>query len=213
MISGFLILALFIPIQENGIAQWIFVIIFSYLIGIIYHRLLELIRKELDKYFKWKPKLWLGTIFIRNYKKAIEQAKEDNKKERKKNDEYYTAYDSIIDKHSYSTLNILEAQEAFLRNTTWILLFYLFSYLGDDKNIIPFWLMLLLFVFIFLARYQTQKKVYEAVWYAGNKDNEVGCEEKKDNEVGCEEVEEDKKKNNKADNKKNKNKQRKTKKK
>jgi hypothetical protein len=63
--------------QENVTEsyQWIFLLIFSYLLGIIYHRLLEWIRNIFDKGFKkCYIKLWFPTILRRNYYKAIEKA-------------------------------------------------------------------------------------------------------------------------------------------
>ena len=81
LISGFLILALFIPMPESSQEnvtesyQWIFLLIFSYLIGIIYHRLLEWIRNIFDKGLKkCYIKLWFPTILRRNYYKAIIKA-------------------------------------------------------------------------------------------------------------------------------------------
>jgi len=230
LISGFLILALFIPIPESNIKcmcmedstetyHWIFVLIFSYLIGIIYHRLLEWIRsggmceciKKLSncKYLKWivisliKLKrflykilrnrvlnFYIRTIFMRNYKYAIIRAYryvyyKDKKISFETYDitegilgidinEYYKTYYSIMDKPSYNTIMFLEAQEAFLRNITWIVLFYPISLLGEDRivnkimtEIIPWWFSVILFFFILFARYHTQIKVYKAVWEAG----------------------------------------------
>lgn len=230
LISGFLILALFIPIPESNIKcmcmedstetyHWIFVIIFSYLIGIIYHRLLEWIRsggmceciKKLRncKYLKWivigliKLKgflykilrnrvlnFYIRTIFMRNYKYAIiREYRYVYYKDKKISfetyditegilgidiNEYYKTYYSIMDKPSYNTIMFLEAQEAFLRNITWIVLFYLISLLGEDRivnkimtEIIPCWFSVILFFFILFARYHTQIKVYKAVWEAG----------------------------------------------
>ncbi len=229
LISGFLILALFIPIPESTIKcmcmedstetyHWIFVLIFSYLIGIIYHRLLEWIRsggmceciKKLRncKYLKWivisliKLKrflykilrnrvlnFYIRTIFMRNYKYAIiREYRYVYYKDKKISfetyditegilgidiNEYYKTYYSIMDKPSYNTIMFLEAQEAFLRNITWIVLFYLISLLGEDRivnkimtEIIPWWFSVILFFFILFARYQTQMKVYKAVWDA-----------------------------------------------
>jgi hypothetical protein len=68
----------------------------------------------------------------------------------------------------------LEAQEAFLRNLTWIVLFYLCASLRDNNIIakeiisgISCWWILMIFFLILFARYQTQMKVYKAVWDAG----------------------------------------------
>ena len=208
LISGFLILALFIPIdvfKENSVIEWIFLIIFSYLIGIIYHRSLEWIRSW--RLIKWIRSLcdkkkkdsntkdeiciflfWICTIFTRNYKYAIHEASSEEEKVeyklniKKCNDvnikKYYDKYYSAMNKPAYSTISILETQEAFLRNMTWIVLFYfccvIFSWLekGLAMKIMPeknyAWILLLIIFFLILfARYQTQMKVYKAVWEVG----------------------------------------------
>ena len=212
LISGFLILALFIPIdvfKENSVIEWIFLIIFSYLIGIIYHRSLEWIRSW--RLIKWIRSLcdkkkkdeicifwfWICTIFTRNYKYAIHEASSEEEKVeyklniKKCNDvnikEYYDKYYSAMNKPAYSTISILETQEAFLRNMTWVLVMYLISYHSEIKffdgnlfakiffinpiincNCLVIITNIVIFVLpILFARYQTQMKVYKAVWDAG----------------------------------------------
>ncbi|MBO5839418.1 MAG: hypothetical protein J6R06_07090 [Bacteroidales bacterium] len=222
--------------------HWIFVLIFSYLIGIIYHRLLEWIRSgglyecikkliNIKKWLnecikkliniKWLKKLinikkWLNeklrncdlifcirTIFKRNYKYAIIRAyRYVYYKEKKISfetyditesilgidiNEYYKTYYSIMDKPAYNTIMFLEAQEAFLRNITWIVVAYHLCYYCSlikdtlfecifileppsilSNNCLILLVGLLLFFFLILfARYQTQMKVYKAVWEAG----------------------------------------------
>lgn len=207
LISGFLILALFIPIdvvKENSVIEWIFLIIFSYLIGIIYHRSLEWIRSLCDKKKKdsnTKDEIcifwfWICTIFTRNYKYAIHEAfSEKEKLEYKLNIKkcngvdikgYYDKYYSAMNKPAYSTISILEIQEAFLRNITWIVVTYYLCYycswiegtlferifFVEQPSILPNWLILCLSLLLFLililfARYHTQMRVYKAVWEAG----------------------------------------------
>ena len=192
LISGFLILALFIPMPTNGgetvtgSYNWIFLLIFSYLIGIIYHRLLEWIRNIFDKGCKeCYIKLWFPTIFKRNYKLAIinvKTSKEDNELK-----DYYNTYYSVMDKPSYNTIMFLEAQEAFLRDITWVLVIYLIFYHSEikffegnlfakiffinpitDCNFLILITNIVVFVLpILFARYQTQMKVYKVVWEAG----------------------------------------------
>lgn len=205
LISGFLILALFIPMPESSQEnvtesyQWIFLLIFSYLTGIIYHRLLEWIRNIFDKGFKkCYIKLWFPTILRRNYYKAIEKANkkvynvDENGSIKLNKDEinvviemYYKIYYSIMDKPAYSTISILETQEAFLRNITLIVVAYHLCYycswiegalfecifFVEPLSILPNWsiapLSLILFlILILIARYHTQMRVYKAVWEA-----------------------------------------------
>lgn len=264
LISGFLILALFIPISESNIKcmcmedstetyHWIFVIIFSYLIGIIYHRFLEWIRSKKGEWILLilpillvglcqkdiecreclcclvmegiiivlliiliislkrnkeqnrskeeqnkseegcKLTLSLETIFTRNCKDAIRKAKKESDEDYKNHDEYYNTYCSIMNKPAYNTIMFLEAQEAFLRNLTWIVLLYLCASLKDN-NIIAneimsriscCWILIIFFLILF-ARYQTQMKIYKAVWDAGEHNNiekEANDIEKKVNDI------------------------------
>ncbi|MBR5253563.1 MAG: hypothetical protein IKV46_00805 [Bacteroidales bacterium] len=133
LISGFLILALFIPESTSLQENWIFVIIFSYLIGIIYHRFLEYIRRVIACILEDKKGIRkLKTIFIRNANEAIKKAKEkiyrteyDAINEEEIKEEYIRTYYSIMNKPCYTNISTLEAQEAFLRNITLILLAYI----------------------------------------------------------------------------------------
>ncbi len=238
LISGFLILALFIPMPTNGREtvtesyNWIFLLIFSYLIGIIYHRLLERIRSKKGKWFLLilpislllvlfcqkeieckectcylimtviilafllilliKQPVWLQTIFERNNEKAIKKAYDKiyegsskDCEELKKDYENKTYY-SIMVKPAYSTISILETQEAFLRNITLIVVAYHLCYycswiegtlyecifILEPPSILPNWLiaslsLILFLILILFARYHTQMGVYKAVWGAG----------------------------------------------
>lgn len=210
LISGFLIIAMFIPQTTSLQENFVVIIIFSYLIGIIYHRLLEWIRKgDPNKYSRCYEKCkkdiytcicklwqivikdWIFTIFRRNYIGAIIKANkkiynvnescsiEINKDEINADTEiYYKTYYSIMDKPAYNTIMFLEAQEAFLRNITWVVLFYLccviFSWLENGLamkimlEINYAWILLLIILILILfARYHTQMGVYKAVWGAG----------------------------------------------
>jgi hypothetical protein len=100
--------------------------------------------------------------------------------------EYYKTYYSIMDKPSYNTIMFLEAQEAFLRNITLIVVAYHLCYycswiegalyecifILEPPSILPNWLiaslsLILFLILILFARYHTQIKVYKAVWEAG----------------------------------------------
>jgi hypothetical protein len=196
LISGFLILGMFITIpKEDSGSVWVLILIFSYLIGIIYHRFLEWIRSKKGEWILLilpillvglcqkdiecreclcclvmegiiivlliiliislkrnkeqnrskeeqnkseegcKLTLWLETIFTRNCKDAIQKAKKESDEDYKNHDEYYNTYCSIMNKPAYNTIMFLEAQEAFLRNLTWIVLLYLCASLKDNNII------------------------------------------------------------------------------
>lgn len=196
LVSGFLILALFIPENTSLQENLIFVIIFSYLLGIIYHRLLECIRgceciKKLTS-----PCFLLGVIFQINFYKALLKAKKRAKNYEQYNgsdikEKYYDCYYSIMDKPAYGTIRTLETQEAFLRNITWVLVMYLIFYHSEIKffdgnlfakiffinpitncNCLVLIINIVIFVLpILFARYHTQMSVYKAVWEAGKHNN------------------------------------------
>ncbi len=192
LVSGFLILALFIPENTSLQENLIFFIIFSYLLGIIYHRLLEWIRgRECIKKLT-SPCFLLGVIFQINFYKALLKAKKRAKNYEQYNgsdikEKYYDCYYSIMDKPAYGTVRTLEAQEAFLRNMTLVLVMYLIFYHSENKffegnlfakiffinpitdcNCLILITNIVIFVLpILFARYQTQIKVYKAVWEAG----------------------------------------------
>ena len=136
LISGFLILALFIPENTSLQKKLIFVIIFSYLIGIIYHRLLEWIRKLIAENGCFSCCFCLGVIFQSNFGKALVKANGESKdyknyKGKDIKEKYYECYYSIMDKPAYGTIRTLEAQEAFLRNLTWVVMFYFIFFLKE----------------------------------------------------------------------------------
>ena len=213
LVCGFMILALFIPLPSEE-HQWIILIIFSYLIGLVYHRMLEFIRAKICeckcKYFCTKKSnqietnsanikentkkcsffsikklcLIFKTIFCSNYNRAIFNAFKEvyRKKNRVIKDKYYKAYYSIMDKPCYSNIKLLEAQEAFLRNITWIVVAYVVAILiynccnycnccTGEKYLLPFlinwfnWPCLIIVVIVILfARYRTQMSIYKLVW-------------------------------------------------
>lgn len=202
LVCGFMILALFVPLPSEE-HQWIILIIFSYLTGLIYHRILECIRAKICECKIFSSCQFLGTIFTSNNHCAIQKAKDiiweqNDLKSQKCNkedlkaiqDEYYTVYYSIMDKPCYSNIKLLESQEAFLRNITWIIVLYaifmcnccnyctcsiakqcLLPYLNNCLHI---FIASLFIVAIFVARYYTQMKIYKLVWegykYTHNKE-------------------------------------------
>lgn len=150
LVCGFMILALFVPLPSEE-HQWIILIIFSYLTGLIYHRILEYIRAKICECKIFSSCQFLGTIFTSNNHCAIQKAKDivweqNDLKSQKCNkedlkaiqDEYYTAYYSIMDKPTYNNIIILETQEAFLRNFTWILLLFYLPFQCCHNSIIDF---------------------------------------------------------------------------
>lgn len=201
LVSGFLILVLFIPIPTEDQSQWFLplILVLSYLVGIVYHRLLEFIRQIMGKLLENETSCRIiKTLFVSNAIEAIKRAKEKVYKtkcdtdDKKTKDKYYLSYDIAVSKPGYSNISLLESQEAFLRNMTWIVVAYIIVpwcngfnccccccvqstgiefiwYLKESIGVccLDFVIvtMLLLFLILF-ARYQTQMKIYKLVWEA-----------------------------------------------
>lgn len=188
MVTGFVILVMLIPwscIEK----YWVLIMVFSYVVGLVFHRILELFGSVIAKCEPKKTTLtmFLGTVFIRNYDEAIKKARKEITDslitEIKK--EYYSAYYYIMDKPCYKTIGILEVQVAFFRNISWVVLllnvFWVYKFKAllscvfrkmecfdfDSCNISLCWIIVIiviLFVLFSSVRYYTQKKIYELVW-------------------------------------------------
>ena len=185
---GFMILLIFLNIfscEYDWNDNMIITLILSYFIGLIYHRILEFIRTVLSHYETIEKHSIFGTIFISNYLPAIKNAKDKpngNEQTIFSEEEYYKAYYSIMDKPCYSNIKLLEVQEAFLRNITWIVVVYTIAILRCNccnyctcsiakqcllpylNNCLHIFIASLFIVAIFVARYYTQMKIYKLVW-------------------------------------------------
>lgn len=188
MVTGFIILIILIP-WSCIIKYWVLIMIFSYIVGLIYHRFLECLGSIIAKCEPRKNRLTLllGTVFIRNYDEAIRIASNENT-DPKTTDvitKYYSAYYYIMEKPCYKTIGILEAQVTFIRNISWVILLLSVFWGGKIKvllscvfrkmecinfnscNVSPCIIIVIsvvIFVLLLFVRYITQKKIYELVW-------------------------------------------------
>ena len=178
VVTGFVILVMLIP--WNCIEDyWILITVFSYIVGLFYHRFLEWMGAIIENQ-KLSIPFFFGTIFIRNYVKALEKKrngenesediKEKELKEIKK--KYYSAYYYIMDKPCYKNISVLEAQVAFVRNVSWLLFALSIGAFTkadwDFLEMVTNWgigiFFVVLFVVSFFVRYFTQMKIYKLVW-------------------------------------------------
>lgn len=203
LVSGFLLLTLFIPFPTTNSGWWVFLIA-SYMVGIVYHRLIEYLRsckcyclkkivscfKKVGPEFNTCLKLFLKkikfrflTIMTSNYVESIRKAKSGSKQEGDL-DEYYKAYYQIMREPCFGSISVLEAQEAFLRDLSPLILVYsiiiLFQKSIPILNLLNctvcnccchclcfhcemtpcmVWFLLLLWSLVRFARYRTQMKV------------------------------------------------------
>lgn len=114
VVSGFLILLLFIPIKNLG-EESILAFVACYILGMVYHKITEclylpfrnckyFLKKgydSVDKEFYIKQKIPFGTT------------------------NYFSAYYCLMEKQCLNSIPVLEAQEAFIRNMMPILLVYI----------------------------------------------------------------------------------------
>lgn len=186
--------------------------IIGYCIGLILHRTLEFFRNI------FTPKSWKSTknpapcshffhtIFCRNYPPIIDDCQYD---EKHPNKDYYEKYYQVKNSNYSSSISSLEAQEAFLRDLSWVEIIYLIVLpFADVTNInicqcgcscsvstvgmllankslclIVLGIILLL---TFLGRYITQRKIYELIqescYFVSNNivENTVSCNQDKD---------------------------------
>lgn len=137
----------------------------------------------------WKDSKPLKTVLTRNCIEAIQECKRsvyDDPENTTDEDEYYRTYDIVAQSVYRNTITQLEAQEAFLRDVEVPLVIFVCCILFGNNfcislstKICCFWkiviLVLLLFLF-FIARYQTQMKIFHAIW----ENNKIISERNKD---------------------------------
>lgn len=153
----------------------VYFVITAYAAGLVLHKFIEFLRDRKS------PKTTIGedfnpwgVIFIRNYHKAIEASKYNEKHE---NQEYYNEYYDVFDCEQYkTTIRRLECQESFLRNLLGVGILYiaffslrLFYHLIKEnikwswEIIIPIAIGLFILLFIAIAYYFAQLKVYSTL--------------------------------------------------
>lgn len=185
LVTGFFILLLFIQwecIQE----YWFIISILSYIIGLIYHRIIEILNHWISNFMKKRKLLFeIKTVFVRNYNDAImkmrQKVLDENADLSLPNDDndsfkkttYYTAYYSIMNELCYNAISVLEIQVAFTRNVSWLIMVFFFRALSNrswvvfeifPNNITTSVFCIIVFFASFFVRYYTQMKIYKLVW-------------------------------------------------
>lgn len=182
MVPGSLLMIIFVPIPSKSGFGWAVFLIISYLVGLLLHRMKECVRSlNIDYYY-----LELRTVWNRNDKLAIEKARHNvlvRLGKKIPSSDYTNAYYRIMGKPIESSIKVLETQETFLRDMSFIIICYdvLFSFycclarcnvLSDFYELFPFVpkgccafvLFSLLYIFNLGARYYSQMKIFELVW-------------------------------------------------
>lgn len=163
--------------------------IIGYCIGLILHRTLEFFRNIFTPKSRKSTKNpascshFFHTIFCRNYPPIIDDCQYDEKHPSK---DYYEKYYRVKNSNYSSSISSLEAQEAFLRDLSWVEIIYLIvlpfadvakiniCQCGCNCSVSTVGMLLvnkcsfvialvIILVLTLLARYITQRKVYELV--------------------------------------------------
>ena len=149
LVPGFVILWIVgfcgIDIQNAAPIQWFFVIVLSYSVGLLYHRLLEFIanKTHLSRCPNMLQLAW---------KKEYDENDNNKKNEEKIEDVYIRAYYFIGSHNSLYNLPILEAQVAFLRNSVPIILFSIIKISCTLENPCKICALLIVLLFFQLVR-------------------------------------------------------------
>lgn len=196
VVSGFLILAFFqIPCFSDCPCSPLILLLFIlvYLVGMFWHRLVELMRNSVMwKRFVGSLGFFFVTIGTRNSIAAIRKTKEAVSSQLRKEDiinnpigsndakelaEYYIAYENMAKSSSWGAVRQLEAQEAFMRDVTFLLLvhgvlvlfgigglFSLLTYCVSFSPKILGWILIGVSALLLFMRYVVQMKIYSCVW-------------------------------------------------
>jgi hypothetical protein len=150
----------------------VFVLIFSYLIGLLWNKFMELffckfrncnffIKQQYNK-------------FALDYKK--ESGKEINGIDKNFKHEYYKAYYFLMEKNCLNSIPVLEAQVALVRNLIVLILFYIIIFIHCDNVIYHYVksqlhntfglaiLLLIIFIGMICLLFKIQDKIYYLIW-------------------------------------------------
>lgn len=161
--------------------------IFAFTSGLIWHRIVECFRSCFEKMKKSSEgsnesdskksvswfKIFIGTVFCRNFSLGIKKAKNDVNNTEGVDISYYKAYDNVIRTEYKNTITQLECQEAFLRDITVPLFVFVgFALFCNDFLFsgsigccsCKIAISVVTIVFVLVARYRTQMNVFRSVW-------------------------------------------------
>ena len=165
MVPGALIMMLLEPVPEKGSSLIIWSIL-CYLVGLIYHCIIEY--------------LW-NKLYFRNNKKSIADAKKRFEEGNKENpQDYYKAYYYDLNRQVLGNIFALEAQVAFIRNVIPLMIIYFIVMISGHececcpayeilKNIfsslcVPIIIFPIIIISLCLVLCSRQQKIYRLIW-------------------------------------------------
>ena len=160
-VIGYLILYPFFMCQSLCTSEYIIYFILCYLIGIVYHKMIEYMTSSLKNI----PWMW------EKGRKEVEKQylKKTGAIELDKKVDYYDAYYFLIRTNCLNVIPVLEVQVAFIRNVYPLLIIYVcllstdcIFFVYDRCNLMAF--LSILVVTLPFIWYKLQLKVYQLVW-------------------------------------------------
>lgn len=155
LIPGFVILWWFQFFQID-IASWenvLLIPILSYLVGLIYHRVIEclMVASCMRRNTCMLKKTWKKTNDNKEIPKSIQE-------------EYDKAYTKIAKENCLFSIPVLEAQEIFMRNSFVLIIGSIIKLCIDGVEFLYIVLLFVLFLLTIIFWIQSLYKVYGAVW-------------------------------------------------
>ena len=164
IVPGFVILWWWCPAEQCCFQlvndNWPWVIILSYLIGLIYHRIIECfmhasgMRRNECMLKKTRKKIW-------------EKWEKENKVEDKSSNiqkMYDITYTKLAKHNCLFSIPVIEAQEVFLRNSILLILGSMIKLCYEKVDCLYIVLLLVLFLLAIIFWIQSLHKIYMLVW-------------------------------------------------
>ncbi|MCR5444655.1 MAG: hypothetical protein K6E96_03085 [Bacteroidales bacterium] len=178
LVPGFIILWLAsfcrIDIVNATIIEWSFIVVLSYSVGLLYHRVCEYLARI--THFSRCP-----CMLRKARKKEYEDDKTELFDDIKIKEAYTKAYYYIGLHNGLYNLPVLEAQVAFLRNSIPLILLSMIKMGCNNYSCELYILLIVLLVGNFVAWYHTQMKVYSSVFEGEKYINQIQSDEKENN--------------------------------
>lgn len=158
LVPGFVILWWFCPVDKCSSQfisdNWVWVTILCYMIGLIYHRIIESLmycsgmRRNTCMLKKAWKKVWKGEF---NQSSDIQE-------------KYDIAYTRLAKYNCLFSIPVLEAQEIFLRNSILLIIGSMIKLAYDKVECMYIVLLFVLFLLTIICWIQSLHKIYFLVW-------------------------------------------------
>lgn len=191
LVPGLLVVYTLVPVPQGVVSVAVY-LIYAYIVGLLLYRLLEVLISCLSgDCRRVSVKRFFSVVFQRNSHCGILEARRRVCEKNQQSDvsvtideDYYEAYYHIMDKPCYAAIRQLEIQVALLRMLSVLMVLFMvmtgfhlctcveLNFCCDWLNQIvdfdkPCWLIvasIIVYIFILIARYHMQMKIFYLVW-------------------------------------------------